>query len=398
MTMLSDAIESYGSENISADVKKVRELTREICVKYPDDYWRETDQSRAYPADFVKDISAAGLLSVMIPQVFGGMGLGMAAAATVMEEINRSGGNSAACHAQLYTMGVVLRHGSREIQEKYLPEIALGSLRLQAFSVTEESGLDTSRITTQAVRDGDHYVITGAKTWTSRIAESDLLIVLARTSPRGEEPLEGMTLFLVDLREVRANQPETLEVEPVRAMFNYATNEVRYHQMRVPASMVLGEVGRGFRHVIDGWNAERILLSSEAIGDGYWFIERASDYARERRVFGRAIGENQGVQFPIADAYMHLRAADQMRWTAVQLFDANRPCGAEVNMAKFLSSNASWECANVCLDTFGGFGFLADYDVERKFRETRLFSVAPVSNNMVRSFIATKVLGLPKSY
>jgi acyl-CoA dehydrogenase len=316
-----------------------------------------------------------------------------------MEEINKSGGHSAACHAQMYTMGALLRHGSDELKNTYLPPIARGELRLQAFSVTEpEAGSDTTSIVTRAERDGGHFVLTGHKNWTSRIAESDLALVLARTSDRTENRTRGLTLFLVDLRQVRAEQPETLEVTPVRTMFNYATNQVRYDAMRVPAENVIGEVDGGFRYVIDGWNAERILLASEAIGDGYWFIERAVAYANEREVFGRPIGANQGVQFPLADAYMKIRAADLMRYEAARLFDEGKPCGAEANMAKHLASEASWAAANAALDTHGGNGFVDSYDIERKFRETRMFQVAPVNNNLIKAFVATKVLGLPRSY
>jgi acyl-CoA dehydrogenase len=316
-----------------------------------------------------------------------------------MEEINRSGGHSAACHAQMYTMGALLRHGGDELKATFLPPIAKGELRLQAFSITEPAaGSDTTSIVTSAERDGDHFVLTGHKNWTSRIDESDLALVLARTSPRTEKRTGGLTLFLVDLRQVRAEQPGTLEVEPVRTMFNYATNQVHYDGLRVPADHVVGEVDAGFRYVIDGWNAERILLAAEAIGDGYWFVDRAVDYAKNREVFGRPIGANQGVQFPLADAYMKVRAADLMRYEAARLFDEGLACGAEANMAKHLASEASWAAANAALDTHGGNGFVDRYDIERKFRETRMFQVAPVNNNLIKAFVATKVLGLPRSY
>jgi acyl-CoA dehydrogenase len=316
-----------------------------------------------------------------------------------MEEINKSGGASAACHAQMYTMGALLRHGSDALKDTYLPLIARGELRLQAFSITEAAaGSDTTSIGTTATRDGDDYVITGHKNWTSRILESDLALVLARTSEKAADKTRGLTLFLVDLRQVRAEQPEALEVVPVRTMFNYATNEVFYKDVRVPADHVIGQVDAGFRYVIDGWNAERILLAAEAIGDGYWFIERAVAYATEREVFGRKIGANQGVQFPLADAYMKVRAADLMRYEAARLFDAGLACGAEANMAKHLASEASWAAANAALDTHGGNGFVDQYDVERKFRETRIYQVAPIANNLVKAFVATKVLGLPRSY
>ncbi|MGO0575519.1 acyl-CoA dehydrogenase family protein [Ornithinimicrobium panacihumi] len=379
-------------------VDLARSRTREVTDRFGDDYWRQADLERAYPQEFVDAMGASGLLGAMIPTEYGGLGWDIAAASAVMEEINASGGHSAACHAQMYTMGALLRHGSPEQKDQYLPAIASGALRLQAFSITETSGSDTSRIETVAERDGDDYVITGHKTWTSRISESDLVIVLARNSPRGERPTDGMTLFLVDLREVREHRPDQVEVIPVRTMFNYATNQVKYHGLRVPASAALGTVGQGFRHVIDGWNPERILLAAEAIGDARWFVERASSYATEREVFGQPIAVNQGIQFPIADAYMRMRAADAIRWEACAKFDADEPCGAEANMAKWLAAEASWEAANMCLDTHGGFGFVDTYDVERKFRETRVYGVAPVSSNMIRSFVATKVLGLPKSY
>ena len=381
------------------DLDSLRERTRALCAGFPDAYWRETDRDRRYPREFVDTLTAAGLLSILIPTEYGGGGLGVTAASVVMEEINRSGGHSAACHAQMYTMGALLRHGSEELKDTYLPLIAEGELRLQAFSVTEAAaGSDTTAIDTTATRDGDDYVITGHKNWTSRILESDLALVLARTSEKAADRTRGLTLFLVDLRQVRAEQPDTLEVVPVRTMFNYATNQVSYRGVRVPADHVIGQVDAGFRYVIDGWNAERILLAAEAIGDGYWFIQRAVAYANEREVFGRPIGANQGVQFPLADAYMKVRAADMMRYEAARLFDRGEPCGAEANMAKHLASEASWAAANVALDTHGGNGFVDQYDVERKFRETRMYQVAPVSNNMIKAFVATKVLGLPRSY
>jgi len=384
-----------GDERLAA----LRERTRALCARFPDAYWRETDRERRYPQEFVDTLTAAGLLAVLVPAGYGGSGLGVTEASVILEEVNRSGGSSAACHAQVYTMGALLRHGSEALKQTYLPLVATGALRLQAFSVTEAAaGSDTTAIATTATRDGDEFVITGHKNWTSRIAESDLALVLARTSERGPDRTHGLTLFLVDLRRVRAEQPEALEVVPVRTMFNYATNQVFYEGMRVPADHVIGRVDAGFRYVIDGWNAERILLAAEAIGDGYWFVDRAVAYAGEREVFGRPIGANQGVQFPLADAYMRVRAADLMRYEAARLFDAGEPCGAEANMAKHLASEASWAAANTALDTHGGNGFVDEYDVERKFRETRMYQVAPVSNNMIKAFVATKVLGLPRSY
>ncbi|MCV2489058.1 acyl-CoA/acyl-ACP dehydrogenase [Geodermatophilus sp. YIM 151500] len=383
----------------AGDLDGLRARTRALCARFPDQYWRDTDRDRRYPQDFVDTLTASGLLAVLIPTAYGGSGLGVTQASVVMEEINRSGGHSAACHAQMYTMGALLRHGSDELKERYLPRVATGELRLQAFSVTEPAaGSDTTSIATAATRAGDDYVITGHKNWTSRILESDLALVLARTSDRGADRTRGLTLFLVDLRQVRAEQPATLEVVPVRTMFNYATNQVFYRGMRVPADHVIGEVDAGFRYVIDGWNAERILLASEAIGDGYWFIQRAVAYANEREVFGRRIGANQGVQFPLADAYMKVRAADLMRYEAARLFDEGKPCGAEANMAKHLASEASWAAGNAALDTHGGNGFVDQYDIERKFRETRMYQIAPVNNNLIKAFVATKVLGLPRSY
>jgi acyl-CoA dehydrogenase len=381
------------------DLDALRARTRELCARFPDEYWRETDLNRRYPQEFVETLTRAGLLAALIPGEYGGLGLDLTSASVIMEEINKSGGHSAACHAQMYTMGAVLRHGSQEQKNAYLPPIAKGELRLQAFSITESAaGSDTTSIATAATRDGDMFVITGHKNWTSRIEESDLALVLARTSEKAADKTRGLTLFLVDLRRVRAEQPESLEVTPVRTMFNYATNQVHYHGMRVPADHVIGEVDGGFRYVIDGWNAERILLASEAIGDGYWFIDRAVRYARDREVFGRPIGANQGVQFPLADAYMKVRAADLMRNEAARLFDEGKPCGAEANMAKHLASEASWAAANAALDTHGGNGFVDEYDIERKFRETRIYAVAPINNNLVKAFVATKVLGLPRSY
>ena len=381
------------------DLEGVRARTRALCSGFPDEYWRETDLNRRYPQEFVDTLTAAGLLSVLIPTEYGGPGMTLTEASVIMEEINKSGGHSAACHAQMYTMGALLRHGSDRLKNTYLPLIATGELRLQAFSITEPAaGSDTTSIITSAERGGEDFVLTGHKNWTSRISESDLALVLARTSDRTEKRTRGLTLFLVDLRRIRAEQPDALEVIPVRTMFNYATNQVHYRGLRVPADHVIGEVDAGFRYVIDGWNAERILLASEAIGDGYWFIDRAVAYANQRMVFGRPIGANQGVQFPLADAYMKVRAADMMRYEAARLFDAGEPCGAEANMAKHLASEASWAAANAALDTHGGNGFVDQYDIERKFRETRMYQVAPVNNNLIKAFVATKVLGLPRSY
>lgn len=379
---------------------ELRQTVRDFCADFGNEYWRAKDLERSYPQEFVDGITQKRLLAALIPEEYGGLGLGISEASIIMEEINSSGGHAAACHAQLYTMKAVLNHGSEWQKKEYLPSIADGSLRLQAFSITEEAaGSDTSSIQTRAVKDGDDWVITGHKNWTSRIDESDLLLVLTRTADKdAADRSAGLTLFLVDLRQVRAEQPDALRPVKVRTMFNYATNQIFYEGLRVPSSAVVGEVGKGFRYVIDGWNMERILLAAEAIGDGYWFIDKAVDYAKSREVFGRPIGANQGVQFPITEAYMKLRGADAIRWEACELADANEPCGVEANMAKYLASETAWEAANVCLNTYGGYGFVDQYDVERKFRENRMYQVAPVNNNMIKAFIGTKVLSMPRSY
>jgi acyl-CoA dehydrogenase len=380
---------------------ELRAAIRALCAKFPGEYWRRLDRERAYPAEFVKTVTRAGYLGALIPSEFGGLGLGVTEASVILEEINRSGGSAAACHAQMYTMAALLRHGSETQKKKHLSEIASGALRLQAFSITEpEAGSDTTNIQTFAKKDGRNYIINGHKNWTSRIEQSDLLMLLARTAQRdaSADRTAGMTLFLIDLREIRAHQPGAIQITPVRTMFNYATCRVTYKNLRVPGDCVIGAEGAGFRYVIDGWNAERILLAAEAIGDGEWFIERAASYAKSREVFGAPIGKNQGVQFPIARAYAQLRAADLMRFRAAQLFDAGEKCGAEANMAKLLASEASWAAANVCLDTHGGNGFVEEFDVERKLRETRLYQVAPVSNNLVLAYLGHHVLGMPRSY
>jgi acyl-CoA dehydrogenase len=381
---------------------ELRRAVRTLCEQFGEEYWQQRDRNREYPEEFVDTLTKAGYLSALIPAEYGGLGLGITEAAIILQEVNRSGGHAAACHAQMYTMGALLRHGSETQKQRYLPEIASGNLRLQAFSITEpDAGSNTPDITTFAARDGEGYVVTGHKNWTSRIEQSDLLMLLARTEKRPEDPAQrtnGISLFLVDLRDVRANAPETLVVEPVRTMFNYATNQVWYKQMRIPASALIGQEGNGFRYVIDGWNAERILLASEAIGDGYWFLETAIRYANNREVFGHAIGANQGVQFPLARAYTQVLAADMMRSRAAELFDDGENCGAEANAAKFVASEASWQAGNVCLDIHGGYGFVDKYNVERKFRETRVYQVAPVNNNMILAFLGQHVLGLPRSY
>lgn len=385
----------------SIPYQSLRNEIQNLCRNFPNQYWRELDQTRSYPYEFVQTLTEAGYLSALIPTQYGGLGLNITAASIILEEIHRSGGHSAACHAQMYTMGALLKHGSEAQKQRYLPEIASGKLRLQAFSITEpEAGSDTPNIRTFAQREGDSYIVTGHKNWTSRIAQSDLLMLLARTTARENvtERTQGISLFLIDLRDIRAQQPNTLEVTPVRTMFNYATNQVRYHGMRIPADSLIGAEGQGFRYVIDGWNAERILLAAECIGDGYWFVERAVDYANTCVRFGAPIGKNQGVQFPIAHAYAQIRAADAIRYQACDLFERNAPCGAEANMAKLLASEASWAAANACLDTHGGNGFVAEYDIERKFRETRMYQIAPINNNLILAYVANHVLKLPKSY
>jgi alkylation response protein AidB-like acyl-CoA dehydrogenase len=376
----------------------IRDSVGALCADFPGEYWRRLDAEHAYPEEFVRALTEAGFLAALIPPEYGGSGLGIAAAAAILEQIQESGCNGAACHAQMYTMGTVLRHGSAAQKAEYLPRIARGELRLQAFGVTEPtSGTDTSRIRTTAVRDGDHYVVNGQKVWTSRIEHSDLMLLLARTTPRDQaaRPHEGMSVFLVDIREARG---QGLTIQPIRAMINHHTTEVFFDNLRIPASSLIGDEGRGFRYILDGMNAERILIGAECIGDARWFIAKATAYAGERRVFGRPIGQNQGIQFPIARAYAATEAANLMVEKASALFDAGEPCGAEANMAKLLAADASWQAADMCLQTHGGFGFAAEYDVERKFRETRLYQVAPISTNLILAYIAEHVLGLPRSY
>jgi acyl-CoA dehydrogenase len=375
----------------------IRTAVRDICKDYPDPYWRELDKAEEYPDEFVRALTEAGWLAALIPEEYGGAGLGITEASIILEEINRSGANGAACHAQMYIMGTLLKHGSDEQKRRYLPGIASGELRLQAFGVTEpNAGSETTRIQTTAVREGDRYVVNGQKVWTSRVKQSDLLLLLARTTPYDElaDKTRGLSVFLVDLREAG----DAIEVRPLETMINHATNELFINDLVVPAENLIGEEGMGFRYIIDGWNAERILIAAEAIGDGRWFVDRAVRYANERVVFGRPIGANQGVQFPIAQAYAHVEAADAIRYKAAALFDAGRKCGAEANMAKLLASEASWEAANVCLTVHGGYGLATEYDVERKFRESRLYIVAPINNNLVLAYLGQHVLGLPRSY
>ncbi len=376
----------------------IRDAIRDLCAQFPADYFRQVDEERGYPEAFVNALPEAGWLAALIPVEYGGSGLGLLEASVIMEEINRCGGNSGACHGQMYNMGTLLRHGSKAQKEHYLPKIASGELRLQSMGVTEPTtGTDTTKIKTTAVRKGDRYVVNGQKVWISRVQHSDLMILLARTTPLAEvtKKSEGMSIFIVDLREAIGNG---MEVRPIRNMVNHETNELFFENLEIPAENLIGEEGKGFKYILDGLNAERALIAAECIGDGYWFIDKVTQYAKERVVFGRPIGQNQGVQFPIAKAYVNIEAASLMRYKACELFDAGQPCGAEANMAKMLAADASWEAANACLQFHGGFGFAAEYDVERKFRETRLYQVAPISTNLILSYVAEHVLGLPRSF
>jgi acyl-CoA dehydrogenase len=377
----------------------IRGAIRELCAAYPDAYWRELDRRSDYPTEFVRALTEAGWLAVLIPNEYGGAGLGITEASIILEEINRNGGNAATAHAQMYIMGTLLRHGSDQQKTRYLPSIAHGELRLQAFGVTEpDAGSETTRLKTTAVRRGDCYIVNGQKVWTSRAQHSDLLLLLARTTPYDQliDKTRGLSVFMVDLRQ--AVERGQIEIRPIETMLNHHTTELFIQDLEVPAENLVGEEGLGFRYIIDGWNAERILIASESIGDGRWFVERASHYASERVVFGRPIGTNQGVQFPIAQAHARLEAADLLRYKAAWLFDHGERCGAEANMAKLLASQAAWDAANACLDTHGGYGFAAEFDVERKFRETRLYSVAPINNNLVLAYVGQHVLGMPRSY
>ena len=381
--------------------QELREGVRALCARFDSAYWQRVDAERGYPEAFVDALTSAGWLAAMIPTEYGGSGLGLTEASVIMEEINRSGGNAGACHGQMYNMGTLLRHGSEAQKRTWLPSIAAGKLRLQSMAVTEPStGSDTTRLATTAVRQGDRYVISGQKVWTSRLQHSDLMIVLARTTPLPEvkRRSEGMSVLMVDLRDALSGAHGGINVRPIANMVNHETNEVFFDRLEVPAENLIGEEGQGFRYILDGLNAERTLIAAECIGDGYWFVDRARRYASERVVFGRPIGQNQGVQFPIAETYIEIEAANLMRFHAASLFDAGKPCGAEANMAKLLAAKASWEAANVCLQTHGGFGFACEFDVERKFRETRLYQVAPVSTNMIFSYVAEHVLGLPRSF
>ena len=376
----------------------IRDAVRDLCSQYDSAYWQKVDEARAYPEAFVDALTKAGWMSALIPEEFGGSGLSLTEASVIMEEITKSGGNAGCCHGQMYNMNTLLRHGSIEQKTKYLPKIATGELRLQSMGVTEPTaGTDTTKIKTVAVRKGDRYVVNGQKVWTSRLQHSELMILLARTTPLDEvkKKSEGMSIFLVDKRSVPA---KAMTLRPIRNMVNHETNEVFFDNLEIPAENLIGKEGSGFKYILDGLNAERILIAAECIGDGHWFLDKSVKYAKERVVFDRPIGQNQGIQFPIAECYMEVEAADLMRYKATALFDAHKPCGAEANMAKHLAAKASWEAANVCLQTHGGFGFAAEYDVERKFRETRLYLVAPISTNLILSYVAEHVLGLPRSF
>ena len=376
----------------------IRDGVRALCAQFPPSYFREVDERRGYPEAFVQALTRAGWLAALIPQEYGGSGLGLTEASVIMEEINRAGGNAGACHGQMYNMGTLLRHGSREQKERYLPAIARGELRLQSMGVTEPgAGTDTTSLTTFAQKRGDRYVVNGQKVWISRVQHSDLMILLARTTPLAKtaKKSEGMSIFIVDLRDAVGHG---LTVRPIANMVNHETNELFLENLEIPAANLIGEEGRGFRYILDGLNAERAIIAAECIGDGYWFLDRVTAYAKERVVFGRPIGANQGVQFPIAEAYMEVEAANLMRFKACELFDAGKPCGAEANMAKHLAAKASWQAGEACLQFHGGYGFAAEYDVERKFRETRLYQVAPISTNLILAYVAEHVLGLPRSF
>ena len=378
--------------------QEIRDAIRALCVQFPDEYFRRIDAERGYPDAFVDALMAAGWLAAMIPETYGGAGLGLGAASVILEEINRCGGNAGAVHGQMYNMGTLLRHGSEAQKRRYLPKVAEGKLRIQSMAVTEPTtGSDTTKIRTTAVRRGDRYIVNGQKVWISRVQHSDLMILLARTTPLADvkKRSEGMSIFIVDLRDAVGHG---LTVRPIRNLVNHETNELFFDNVEIPAENLIGDEGQGFRYILDGLNAERTLIAAECIGDGYWFVDRAVKYANTRVVFDRPIGRNQGVQFPIAESYIEIEAANLMRYRACELFDAGKPCGAEANMAKHLAAKASWEAANVCLQTHGGFGFASEYDIERKFRETRLYQVAPISTNLILSYVGEHVLGMPRSF
>ncbi|MCM2505025.1 acyl-CoA/acyl-ACP dehydrogenase [Aureimonas altamirensis] len=377
---------------------EIREAVRALCADFPAEYHRKIDEQRGYPEAFVDALTQAGWMAALIPEEYGGSGLGLTEASVIMEEINRAGGNSGACHGQMYNMNTLVRHGSEEQKQKYLPRIAAGELRLQSMGVTEPTtGTDTTKIKTTAVRKGDRYVINGQKVWISRIQHSDLMILLARTTPLDQvkKKSEGMSIFIVDLKDAIG---KGMSVQPILNMVNHETNELFFDNLEIPAENLIGEEGQGFKYILTGLNAERTLIAAECIGDGYWFIDKVTAYTKERVVFGRPIGQNQGVQFPIAESFIEIEAANLMRFEACRLYDENRPCGTEANMAKYLAAKASWEAANACLQFHGGFGFAAEYDIERKFRETRLYQVAPISTNLILSYVAEHVLGLPRSF
>ncbi len=380
------------------DYSDIRREVAKLCEDFPGAYWREKDRNRAYPTEFVDALTTSGFLSVLIPEEYGGAGLPLSGAAAILEEIQQQGCNGAACHAQMYVMGTILRHGSEEQKRRYLPEVASGALRLQAFGVTEPtSGTDTGSLKTVARKDGDRYIVSGQKIWTSRALQSDLMLLLARTTPRDQvtKRTDGLSVFLVDMREALK---EGMTIRPIPTMMNHSTTEVFFDDVPVPAANLIGEEGKGFKYILSGMNAERALIASECIGDAKWFIEKASAYARERKVFGRPIGQNQGIQFPIARAYAQMRAAELLTHEAIRKYEAGENCGAEANMSKMLAAEASWAAGEACIQTFGGFGFAEEYDVERKFRETRLYQVAPISTNLILSFVSEHVLGLPRSF
>ena len=386
-------------QTIGSDAfEDIRDGVRALCASFPAEYHRKIDEARAYPEDFVNALTEAGWMAALIPEEYGGSGLGLTEASVIMEEINRAGGNSGACHGQMYNMNTLIRHGSEEQRKRYLPKIASGELRLQAMGVTEPTtGTDTTRIKTKAVKKGDRYVINGQKVWISRVQHSDLMILLARTTPLDQvkKKSEGMSIFLVDVADAMKNG---MTVQPIRNMVNHETNELFFDNLEIPEENLIGEEGQGFRHILTGLNAERALIAAECIGDGYWFIDKVVEYTKGRVVFGRPIGQNQGVQFPIAESFMEVEAANLMRYEACRRFDAGEPCGTQANMAKHLAAKASWEAANACIQFHGGFGFASEYDVERKFRETRLYLVAPISTNLILSYIAEHVLDLPRSF
>ncbi|HLR29606.1 MAG TPA: acyl-CoA dehydrogenase family protein [Paenalcaligenes sp.] len=385
-------------KNQTDQYQDIRDAVRDLCAQFPAEYFRKIDAENGYPTEFITALTEAGWLAALIPEEYGGSGLGLTEASVILEEINRSGGNSGVCHGQMYNMGTLLRHGSDEQKSYYLPKIASGELRLQSMAVTEPTtGTDTTQLKTTAVRKGDHYVVNGQKVWISRVMNSDLMILLARTTPLAEvkKKTEGMSIFIVDIKEALGNG---MELQPIPNMVNHETNELFFENLKIPVENRIGEEGMGFRYILDGLNAERALIAAECIGDAYWFIDKVTQYTSERVVFNRPIGQNQGVQFPIARAYINTQAADLMRYQACSLFDDGKHCGAEANMAKLLAADASWEAANVCLQFHGGFGFAAEYDVERKFRETRLYQVAPISTNLILSYVAEHILGLPRSF